>query len=111
MMQHAFSEISPALILAFFGANRVELLETFGALLGASGALLLASRSARAGWGFVLFLASNGLLLAFAASAGHWRLFAMQVVFTATSLIGIWRWLLQPWMDRQMHDLFPETRR
>lgn len=110
-MHQAFGELSPAFILAFFGSSSLELIETLGAILGAAGAMLLACRSNRAGWGFVLFLLSNALWLAFAASAGHWRLFGQQVIFTATSLIGIWQWLLQPWLDRQMRELFPESRR
>lgn len=110
MMQQAYGEMSLAFILAFVGSTPVEWLETVGALLGASGALLLAFRGERAGWGFVLFLASNGLLLAFAAYAGHWRLFAMQVVFTVTSLIGIWQWIVQPWLLRGMR-MWPETQR
>lgn len=110
MMHQAFGEMSLALLVAFIGTTPVEWFETFGALLGASGALLLALRGARAGWGFVLFLVSNGLLLAFAAYAGHWRPFAMQVVFTATRLIGIWQWIVQPRLLRSML-MWPETQR
>lgn len=110
-MHQAFGEISLDLILSVFGSTGQDVTETLGAVLGAAGALLLAFRGERAGWGFVLFLASNILWLAFAAHARHWWLFTQQVFFTFTSLVGIWLWLLKPRLDAAVRDLFPETHR
>jgi len=76
--------------------TELELVETVGSVLGALGALLLASNSRWSGWGFVLFLASNVAWLFFGQEAGHWRFFAQQIVFTLTSLLGVWRWLVRP---------------
>ena len=82
-----------------------NLSEVVGAVLGSLGALLLATRGRWSGFGFVAFLASNVAWLTFSRNAGHWFFFAQQVVFTLTSLIGIWRWLLQPRLEAALHLL------
>jgi hypothetical protein len=74
----------------------IDLLEISASASGLAGATLLALNGRRAGWGFAAFLASNIGWLAFAAAGGHWFMFAQQVGFTITSLIGIWRWLIVP---------------
>jgi Nicotinamide mononucleotide transporter len=76
--------------------TELEIVETVGSVLGALGALLLATNSRWSGWAFVLFLVSNVAWLVFGREAGHWRFFAMQIVFTLTSLLGLWRWLIAP---------------
>ncbi|KTT21878.1 hypothetical protein [Pseudacidovorax intermedius] len=88
----------------------LEWIETLGAVLGAAGALLLALNSRHAGWGFVLFLASNAVWWVFGRETGHWRLQLQHLVFSATSLIGIWRWLVQPRLDAAM-QLLEEIKR
>jgi nicotinamide riboside transporter PnuC len=74
----------------------VDPIEILAAVFGLVGTTLLALRGKRAGWGFVAFLASNAGWLVFAYGAGHWFLFAQQIGFTITSLIGIWQWLIKP---------------
>ena len=69
-------------------------LEVFAALAGLLGAFLLASRTPAAGWGWVAFLASNAGWIAFGWIRGHRWLVIQQVGFTATSVLGIWRWLV-----------------
>jgi hypothetical protein len=64
--------------------------------LGVSGALLLATRASYSRYGWLLFLASNFCWLAHAHARGDVWLLAQQLAFTATSLLGVWRWLLQP---------------
>lgn len=71
-------------------------LQWTGAVLGALGALALALRTRASRWGWVLFLASNGFWIAFALRIDARGLVAMQLVFTATSLLGLWRWLFRP---------------
>lgn len=70
-------------------------IETTAAIFGMLGALLLATAVAPA-LGFAAFLVSNVGWLAFGAAHGHWRLFAQQCVFLATSLVGLWTWWLAP---------------
>ncbi|MFC5498165.1 hypothetical protein ACFPOE_11515 [Caenimonas terrae] len=75
---------------------RDRIVEALGAFFGLLGTVLLATKVDGAGWGFVAFLASNIGWLAFSWKRGHWYMFAQQVGFTVTSLLGIWNWLLQP---------------
>ncbi len=75
------------------------LIELISALMGMIGALLLATRSRYAGWAFVLWLISNVGWIIFGAGNQHWFFIVQQVVFTATSLIGIYRWLIAPQMN------------
>jgi nicotinamide riboside transporter PnuC len=74
----------------------ILVLEWAGSILGVLGALILALNSRISGWGFALFLASNICWIAFAVDRGLSGLLFMQLVFTLTSLIGCWKWLLQP---------------
>ncbi len=71
-------------------------LELLSAVLGVTGTLLLAVRSRYAGWAFVAYLISNIGWITFGAIHSHWGLLAQHVVFSLTSLIGIWTWLLKP---------------
>lgn len=67
-------------------------LEWLGSALGLLGAFVLALNASFSGWGFVAFLASNCALLAFAARQELNGIFCMQLGFTGTSLLGIYRW-------------------
>jgi hypothetical protein len=69
-----------------------SLLEWMGAAFGVTGALLLASNTAWSPWGWVGFLCSNVMLIAFAVRKHFRGLLVMQMVFTTTSLLGIYRW-------------------
>lgn len=71
-----------------------ELLQWLGCATGATGSLLLATNTRNSGWGFVLFLISNGFWAAFGIVTNAPGLIAMQAIFTATSAIGIYRWLI-----------------
>ncbi len=70
-------------------------IEWIGFATGSAGALLLALRVRCSGWGFVLFLVSNGCWIAYGASAGALGLVLMQIIMTGTSLVGIYRWIWQ----------------
>lgn len=63
-------------------------------VLGVTGAILLALNNSLSGYGFVAFLFSNMLWIAFGACRKAYGLIVMQMVFTVTSLIGIFRWLV-----------------
>lgn len=73
--------------LAFF-------FEWSGAITGAIGALLLAIRLRVSGWGWVLFLFSNILWIGFGLQSGRWSIVFMQAFMTATSILGIYRWII-----------------
>ncbi len=77
--------------------QRAILIETMAALTGVTGATLVAIPGLTS-WGFIAFLISNIGWLAFSRANGHWRMFAQQLVFLATSLLGLWNWWLAPLM-------------
>jgi hypothetical protein len=75
--------------------------EWCGCGTGVTGSALLAlNRPKSSGLGFVCFLASNGFWSAYALSTGAHGLLAQQSVFTATSLLGVWRWIVVPHQAR-----------
>lgn len=67
--------------------------EWFGSLTGLIGAAILALNTSFSGWGFAAFLASNFAWIAFGLANRSWGLVTMQVGFTATSILGMYRWL------------------
>jgi len=69
--------------------------QAVGSIFGIAGAALIAA-ALHPGLGFVAFLVSNVGWLAFSAWHGHWGLFAQQLVYLATSVLGVWTWLLRP---------------
>lgn len=69
-----------------------NVLQWFGCAFGVTGSLVLASRTTRSGWGFILFLISNVFWIAYGIEIGARGLLVMQVFFSITSLIGIYRW-------------------
>jgi len=68
-------------------------LQWIGCAFGVFGAFLLALNSPLSGWGFVSFLASNACWIVFGVLTDAPGLIFMQVAFTATSLLGIYRWI------------------
>jgi hypothetical protein len=76
---------------------RLTTLEAIGAISGIAGATLLATNDARmAPWGWVAFLASNVAWLAFATVGRHNWLALQTVGFTASTIYGIWNWIVKP---------------
>lgn len=76
------------------------LVELFAMTCGLLGSLLLALKGDRAALGWLLFAASNVGWLSFAHGHGHWFMFIQQIGFSITSAIGIWRWLIEPAIEK-----------
>ncbi len=72
----------------------MEILEWAGCATGLCGAAMLALNNRYSGWGFVLFLVSNVAWIFFGLLSHAAGMGVMQVGFTATSLMGIWKWLV-----------------
>lgn len=71
-----------------------DMIQWLGCATGASGSMLLAINARYSGWGFVLFLVSNIFWAVFGVVTHAPGLIAMQVIFTITSIVGIYRWLI-----------------
>jgi membrane-bound ClpP family serine protease len=71
--------------------NYSEFCEWAGALLGMLGAFLLATNTRVSRYGWIAFLFANFAMIGFAWSIDANALLLQQVVFTATSLLGIYR--------------------
>jgi len=80
-------------------------IEWVGAFFGVLGTVLLALRGPRAGMGFVAYLVSNACWLTSSWIQLQWPLFGQQMAFLASSLLGIWLWLVQPWLAN-LDELF-----
>lgn len=70
----------------------LELMEWVAAGLGLLGAGLLATNSRWSAYGWLAFLGSNVRWITYAQQLAAWGLLAQQVGFTATSVLGVWRW-------------------
>lgn len=73
--------------------THLKKIEWLGSVTGLLGAGLLALNSSISGYGFIAFLISNCCWIAFGISIRSRPMIAMQAGFTATSLVGIYRWL------------------
>lgn len=80
-------------------------LEIAAAACGVLGTVLLALNGPRAGLGFVAYVASNAGWIWFAWWHGHWAMLVQQLAFTASSLLGIWVWLVRPWWQAQLAQI------
>jgi len=70
------------------------ILEWSGCALGLSGSLLLALHIPLSGLGFGLFLISNLCWAVYAIKQRAFGLLTMQTGFTATSLLGLYNWVV-----------------
>lgn len=73
------------------GVTRVSWI---GSVTGVAGALALAVNLRWSGIGWLLFLASNFCWMGYALQQRTRSMLLMQSVFTITSLIGVYRWLV-----------------
>lgn len=74
-------------------------IEWLAAITAVAGTLLLARKGPGAGWGFVVYLVSNACWITSALHHGAWALLAQQAAFVATSLWGVWTWLVLPLLE------------
>ena len=74
----------------------VDALQWAGCVTGVLGAALLALNTKNSGWGFVLFLISNSFWIAFGMQTNAPGLITTQVIFSLTSVFGIYRWFISP---------------
>lgn len=70
--------------------------EWMGCVFGVAGALLLATNTSWSRYGWALFLAPNVFWIGYVVMGDAQGLLLQQVVFTGTSLLGVYRWVLRP---------------
>jgi len=68
--------------------------EWTGSLVGASGAMLLALNLPISGYAWLFMLASNVAWITYAIFNRIGSILFMQVIYTITSIVGIYRWLM-----------------
>jgi nicotinamide riboside transporter PnuC len=68
--------------------------EWTGSVTGAAGAMLLALNISCSGYAWLIMLVSNAAWIAYALPNRIHSMLLMQLVFTTTSLVGIYRWLM-----------------
>lgn len=75
-------------------SNFDVLTQWIGSALGIAGALLLAMNIQWSAYGWISFLLSNFAWILFAYRKQLWSMVVMQLVFTGTSVLGIYQWIL-----------------
>jgi len=76
--------------------NMTRILEGVGAVAGIVGAGLIASNTQLSSYGWIGFSISSVTLAAFAIYIRAWWMLAMQICFSITNAVGLWRWLIEP---------------
>lgn len=71
-------------------------LKWIGTVLGACGALLIASNIPESGWAFVFFLASSTLWATVGLVMREPSLWSLNMVYMAIDVIGVYRWIIHP---------------
>lgn len=83
--------------------NLIRVMEGVGAVAGIIGAALIASNTPVSSYGWVGFSISNVLLSGFAIHIRAWWMLSMQVCFSITNMVGLWRWLIEPALTDGVH--------
>lgn len=65
-----------------------------GSITGCIGALILATNTIASPLGWIAFFISNLFMIRFAIAIRSMGMLCMQLVFTGTSVLGIYRWLI-----------------
>lgn len=65
--------------------------EWVGSILGIAGAFLVAINGKYASYGWLCFLMANMVMIGFAMESGLYGILTQQLVFMATSMLGLWR--------------------
>ncbi|MBB4861271.1 nicotinamide riboside transporter PnuC [Pseudomonas nitritireducens] len=70
-----------------------------GTVFGVVGALMVASNTRWSKWGWPFFIVSAWGLFLFAGSMDAFGMMILEVTFFLTNLLGLWRWLIQPYRE------------
>lgn len=73
------------------GFHRV--VEWIGSITGLLGSWLIATNTDVSGWAFPAWLISNACWIAFSIRTKNHPMLLMQIGYTASSILGVYRWL------------------
>lgn len=74
----------------------LDVLQWSGCAFGVAGSFLLARKNQHSKYGWVSYVISNALWIAYGIETRAWGLVTQQVAFTYTSALGIYFWIIQP---------------
>lgn len=73
--------------------------EWVGTGTGILGAAMISSKTSLSPFGWIAFILSSSNLAVFAWLTGAYGLLTLEAVFLLTNLVGLWRWLLSPYIE------------
>lgn len=82
----------------------VHILEWAGTVAGVFGAALVASNTKYSAYGWISFLISSTCIAGYAFLSQAHGLLVLECTFILTNLLGLWRWLLKPYIVRNRQE-------
>lgn len=73
--------------------------EWLGTGAGILGAALISSKTRWSPYGWIGFIISSSSLAIYAWMSSAFGLLTLESVFLLTNLVGLWRWLLSPYIE------------
>lgn len=74
--------------------------EWMGTGAGILGAAMISSKTRFSPYGWIAFIISSTNLSVFALMTQAYGLFTLELVFIVTNVVGLWRWLISPYIQR-----------
>lgn len=74
--------------------------EWLGTAAGILGAGMISSKTRFSPYGWIAFIISSSSLAVYAWMSDAYGLLTLESVFLLTNLVGLWRWLLSPYIER-----------
>lgn len=75
--------------------------EWTGTVTGVLGAAVVASNTKYSPLGWISFLICSVSMAFYGYMTEAWGLFTLEVCFVLTNLMGLWRWLIKPTLERR----------
>jgi nicotinamide riboside transporter PnuC len=73
--------------------------EWTGTAMGILGSVMVSSKTRFSPYGWIAFLVSSLSLARFGFMTGAYGLLTLEIVFVCTNVLGLWRWLLSPYIE------------
>lgn len=76
-------------------------IEWTGTVTGVLGAVVVASNTKYSPLGWISFLICSLSMACYGYMTEAWGLLTLEVCFVLTNLMGLWRWLIKPTLERR----------